>query len=451
MMQTHFQKTYSELGLPVVVCTFAEGLPIVYMNPIAGRLFAPTQSVNALIGQDTQSYLRNMILFSSDHEFEGFRSLVATGHLDDYNCEMTTFDGEAFVARIYGNQLKMDDNEVYYVFYLVQSDNAWDRFNISHILNNALITPNTDASIQMILDISGKQMDVSRTYIFEEISETTTANTYEWCAPGIQPAIQDLQELKKEDYNYDVIVNSGMYVAENVSLLPDEDREILESQGIMALAIIPIYDLGQPVGYVGFDDCDKYRAWSNKEIQFLQTIALILSMLIKRRKDEEQLTYYASTDIMTGTANREWGTRILEEKLARDTKGSLCFIDLDGLKRTNDQYGHEAGDDFIIGIIGAIKNRLQPEDFVCRWGGDEFLVWMSKDAKKTADVIAQIQSDLAETNKASGKPYEMDFSFGIVAFENAARLDSLVMTADALMYDNKIAKKGLAQRRRRTD
>ncbi len=98
---------------------------------------------------------------------------------------------------------------------------------------------------------------MSRVYIFEPVQEDTTRNTYEWCAPGVEPMIQNLQELKMSDYDYSGIIRGGLYVADDISELPENDAAILAAQNIQAIAIVPMTIAGTPLGYVGFDDCEK--------------------------------------------------------------------------------------------------------------------------------------------------------------------------------------------------
>ncbi len=394
-----------------------------------------------------------------------------------------------------------------------------------------------------------------------------------------------MQDLKKDEYNYDVIIDSGIYVTDDVRTLPDEDREILEMQNIKSLALIPFFDNKKALGYVGFDDCDKYRVWSHNDIQFLQSISVLLATLIKRRKAEEgvklsqdilklitdnsddiifvnslddykikfasrsladivnatpnqligrtvwdifnvnkeeaediglmptitldtgkersgtivgemtnlingktyltrdnvihwvdgelvhiqtaidisarkeyeeQLRFFASTDVMTGIYNREWGSTVLEEKINGENpeSGILCFIDVDGLKNTNDTFGHHAGDNLLQKTVDSVQNHLNlDKDFICRWGGDEFLVWFS-DTYDNADTrIKSIQEDLQKINQSKEYPFIFSFSYGLIPFtpNTGTTLDSLVTTADELMYKNKMNKRGMNMRRRRDD
>ena len=93
---------------------------------------------------------------------------------------------------------------------------------------------------------------------------------------------------------------------------------------------------------------------------------------------EERLKHYASTDTMTGTYNREWGTRIMRDMVASAEQEkdaiSVVFLDVDGLKEINDTCGHEMGDEVIIKTVDMVRSCIRKSDFMCRWGGDEFLL-----------------------------------------------------------------------------
>jgi len=158
--------------------------------------------------------------------------------------------------------------------------------SVFHISSNS---DNIDEAINNVLSYIGKYVNASRVYIFEEISPLYTSNTYEWCTKGIEPAIQDLKYLKKEDYNYDVIINSGMYVTDDIRDLPGEDREILEAQNIKSLAILALTYQDRPIGYIGFDDCKNYRVWKKEEIALLRNISSIIVSLIARRDSESKV------------------------------------------------------------------------------------------------------------------------------------------------------------------
>ena len=291
------QNMYGDLSLPVVVCENRGDMPVVYMNARAALMFSPSASVDRLAGEATSmGRLDALLHFDPSEAYQDFVRLCSEmGRVSDYHSHLTTFDGKHLPVLLTGKRIDGRGVGDCFVFYLmdIHGDTGdspqYEEGRLSFIINAALLDNDADASIKTVLAMAGRRMQVSRVYIFEELSATTTANTYEWCAEGIDPAIDTLQELKKEDYNYDVIVASGMYIVETVRTLPDGDRAILEAQGIHSLAIIPIYGTDRPLGYVGFDDCVGERKWSYESIQFLQNVALLLASLIKRRNAEQMV------------------------------------------------------------------------------------------------------------------------------------------------------------------
>ena len=83
------------------------------------------------------------------------------------------------------------------------------------------------------------------------------------------------------DYDYSGIIRGGLYVADDISELPENDAAILAAQNIQAIAIVPMTIAGTPLGYVGFDDCGKAPRLDGRGNRSLRSIAnLIASLLI---------------------------------------------------------------------------------------------------------------------------------------------------------------------------
>lgn len=587
MKRDFFAKLFAELPLPVVVCSGAPGFHIRYVNVAAALLFSPSHSVQQLKSQVSLGSLGNILACGSAEGYDSFlNTLVTTGRVESYACEVITFDGSQLPVQIYANSAAFEE-EPFFVLYLVSGGGSGAMMydsRLATIINNTVLEENVDDAIDATLALSGASVQVSRVYIFEDVSPTTTSNTYEWCAPGIPPAISGLQNLDKADYSYDVIVESGLFIVNDIQMLPAEDREILEVQGIKALAIIPIYDYGRALGYIGFDDCNTPRDWTGDEIHFLKSVAVFIASLLRRRNSERnllnsknilqiitdntddvvyanrlddyslvfvsrslctllgkteaellgrkcwevlqaegtvapcddcpvhQLKYdpelgksntcvwegvsartgrafmardsivrwvdgqlvhlqiavditarkryeqdllqVASIDGMTGIFNREAGAQRLEAEMAEATaKYSLCFIDLDGLKKTNDTYGHTVGDALIVNTVQLLKEQLSEEDFICRWGGDEFLVWMAGDEANAQKVMDAATRAVERFNRDNPGKLQLGFSYGIAGYTPGAgdSLDSLVTLADKRMYTHKMAKRGIVMKRRRDD
>ncbi|MDL2253882.1 diguanylate cyclase [Ruminococcaceae bacterium OttesenSCG-928-I18] len=588
MEQRDFGNLFDKLQTPVVVCENREGLPVVYCNEPAALWFMPTYSVDILYREATYGNLKEFVKFRTEEGFDAVRRMLNhSGYVSNYQVDVVSQDYTILPVDILGCAINVQEENDHFLLYLIkrseeeeisQADTS-DQF--LNLLNASLLAGDADDALQLVINLAGAYMDVSRVYIFEEIDPNTTRNTYEWCAEGIQPAIQDLQNLDKKDYPYDHIIESGMFIVEDVDQITDGSGEILKQQGILALALIPFFDREVALGYVGFDDCVRTRRWTTREVLFLKSIAALLGTLVKRRnaerssrnsfealklimdssddliyansledyrlvyvnqkladqlgrrpeellgkkcydvfrlhsenpctycpipklkmntdnnrsdtyswentfevmgktylskdtiirwidgsfvhvqtstdisariRHEKQLQYYASTDTMTGVSNREWGGKQLEQRLRQNSgiPASLCFLDVDGLKHTNDHFGHTMGDALLQDTVRMIKAWMGEDDILCRWGGDEFLLLLEKTPDLARQTISEIQKDMDRENAKKEKPYKLSFSYGIVPFEGDD-FDELVKRADGLMYDDKMAKRGKLMRRRRTD
>ncbi|HBE86363.1 MAG TPA: hypothetical protein DDW53_14650, partial [Lachnoclostridium sp.] len=197
-------------------------------------------------------------------------------------------------VKIAANIANLEETK-YIIIYIYYDESDCDLSNeyndiLAYVLNTSYHSTDINQAVQMILSRVGEYIGVSRVYIFEDLFNNYTRNTYEWCAPGVEPAIQDLQNLCKDDYSYDIIVDpSGLYVSDDVSTLTEKDRAILEPQGIKALAILPLFQQDMSIGFIGYDDCVKTRLWSYKELMFLKGVGSVISSLIIRRNEETEI------------------------------------------------------------------------------------------------------------------------------------------------------------------
>ncbi len=146
---------------------------------------------------------------------------------------------------------------------------------------------------------------------------------------------------------------------------------------------------------------------------------------------EERATF--SMDELTGAHRREAGMVELAREVARAKRTkqpfALAFVDIDGLKGTNDSLGHAAGDRLLRETVDAIRAHLRPYDLIIRFGGDEFLcalldVTMAEATKR----FTLVNADLADTHQSS-------LTVGVVELEADDALENLIARADKAMYD----------------
>jgi len=120
------------------------------------------------------------------------------------------------------------------------------------------------------------------------------------------------------------------------------------------------------------------------------------------------------------------------------------FIDLDGLKKINDTYGHSVGDTAICNIADALTKSCVSGEIYCRFGGDEFIVFAADyteaDAKK---LTADIEMNIKKINDSNENPFVLSASTGYIIDipEEGEDIFRFVTAADNIMYTQKRKKK----------
>ena len=160
-----------------------------------------------------------------------------------------------------------------------------------------------------------------------------------------------------------------------------------------------------------------------------------------RRVAEERLAWAATHDPLTGLANRHLLVDHLTHALARrparpKTELAVLFVDLDRFKLVNDELGHQAGDETLIAVAGAISRAVRPSDTVARFGGDEFVVLAEElpDAASAGILAARLEEAVAEIQAGSRC---LCASVGVALAGIGATPEAVLRRADQGMYDAK--------------
>jgi diguanylate cyclase (GGDEF)-like protein len=168
----------------------------------------------------------------------------------------------------------------------------------------------------------------------------------------------------------------------------------------------------------------------------------VLGYVLGRRID--RLRHLSSTDSLTGLANRRAFQARLRDEWRRASRYtaplSLLLIDVDGLKRINDERGHAAGDEVLKTAAHAINATMRGTDFGARWGGDEFAIVAPNTVSRSAQQLAQrLLGHVSE--QARARDAAVTISVGVATFEPQNRapmnMESLVKSADAALYQAK--------------
>lgn len=165
-------------------------------------------------------------------------------------------------------------------------------------------------------------------------------------------------------------------------------------------------------------------------------------------KNNENLYRLAATDELTGLSNRRGFAALAEKQieLAKRFKKEclVVFIDLDGLKKINDVYGHDEGNCAIIQTADILRESFRTSDIIARFGGDEFVVLTTISELIDANIIkSRLNERVKAYNSTSRKKYELSFSLGMELFSalEGERLNEIIIRADQSMYESKKARK----------
>ena len=156
-----------------------------------------------------------------------------------------------------------------------------------------------------------------------------------------------------------------------------------------------------------------------------------------------QLELLVETDELTGLYNRRGFIKRTREAIARasrtDERGLLVIADLDGFKQINDVHGHAAGDAVLRHFGQNLRTHTRSDDFVARFGGDEFALLMTGSNPAVADKrIVQLQTVTARFPLIwQGTPLAIKASFGHASYDAKCDIADLIRAADEAMYDQK--------------
>ena len=151
---------------------------------------------------------------------------------------------------------------------------------------------------------------------------------------------------------------------------------------------------------------------------------------------QETLRMVADRDPLTTLANR----RALPEvfRAVQPHGAMLLFFDLDGFKALNDRYGHPAGDRCLREFAGALRASFRPDDYVIRYGGDEFLVVARGLDRASAITRLDDLTSRVRHHRQDAPPY--DFSVGLAELPANGQPEAALVQADAEMYRAKAVK-----------
>ena len=179
-----------------------------------------------------------------------------------------------------------------------------------------------------------------------------------------------------------------------------------------------------------------------------KSVLISIENITVLKKAEEYLRYLGTHDVMTELYNRAFFEEtLLKLEMDRHDPIAIIVIDLNDLKPTNDNFGHQAGDKLIRRTAEVLRAGAGEDYIIARIGGDEFVIIIpGADLEDTFELGERIHSLVMMNNKFYREP-ELSLSLGAAVSEPGISLEKVISLADNEMYKNK----GLYHRRRKED
>lgn len=236
---------------------------------------------------------------------------------------------------------------------------------------------------------------------------------------------------------------------------------------VKSLAMVPIRSL-DPIGAIGVYWATHHEA-THRHVQLLQALADTtavameniriyreLEQRVRERTRELEVANDAIRNLLlldelTGLYNRR-GFNLMAEQSHKDARRAgtdqiVSYIDADGLKQVNDEYGHQAGDELLRSLADVLKHTFREADVIARLGGDEFCVLGTAQANSQA-MVQRLASAIEKFNEeAADRGFELRASCGISAWaaHSDLSLEDVIRQADQAMYSAKRAARQISQ------
>ena len=260
-------------------------------------------------------------------------------------------------------------------------------------------------AINNLLEKIGHFTKADRAYIFDE-KDGCYYNTYEWCNEGIEPQINQLQNLRAEDMPYWIPkLSSGESIfiedLENVKETMPVEYEILKPQNIHTLIVFPIILSNTLKGFIGVDNPNIKDA--KDVIRLLAALGSYLGTTRENAAVYAKLEYRLNYDSLTKAYNR-YGFYKNAQKLIKehtDTEYCLILSDIKSFKLINEIYGENIADKILIDEVNIIRQKMKGNSVLGRLNGDIIAMVIPKEylsEKEFSDMIKLLSDRYSNKN-----------------------------------------------------
>lgn len=282
---------------------------------------------------------------------------------------------------------------------------------------------NYEERVEHLLKSIGMFFGVDRSYLFTiNEDDKTMVYAHEWCDAGVSPLMSTNEEVPLESYPWWVgqLTKKKIVQVEDVSTMPVEARveqKQLSKQGVKSILAVPVFAEGKIQAFIALDSIKSAERWTEENIEHLYIMAKVLAKGIIQINTIKKINFMFYHDPLTGLPNRLLLTERLEQEILQGHNQliSIMFINLDGFKVINDNFGYEQGDELLKQVSKRLLTIVSENDTVSRTDSDQFILYLSdyKNQKNLNSIASQIIDAFNQPFILRGEEYMITASIGI--------------------------------------
>lgn len=225
--------------------------------------------------------------------------------------------------------------------------------------------PNPDLAAENVIKKIGKYLSADRVYVVD-ILGSEVSNILEWCGEGVKSFKSFSHEFSKPLYHdwFQLLQNHESVILDKPDDFLRYFPENFSHSGprdLQRMLAVPLERDGILEGFIGVDNLPA-ECLKNAD-SILQTLRYFLMLARRRAEDEKKLAILSYHDTLTSFFNRNRYIQEVERLSKEDGPVGIVFIDINGLKEINDQFGHDAGDDLLKECARNMEEVFQNGDF----------------------------------------------------------------------------------------
>lgn len=257
---------------------------------------------------------------------------------------------------------------------------------------------------------------------------------------------------EKEKYTDTMVLRAVMDSKAGLEMMEEKflRRDLLPDRYMQETPIhlyFPLHHKNHCLGYLALeadevnDLKEFFNCWVTEVCSCMDKV-----LLYEENKNLQEFRKLSMIDDLTGLYNRRKLEQELSKKMILLRSGSVNFfivsLDMDGLKKINDTYGHLEGDAALKAYAGILQKNAQGKNMAFRVGGDEFTLFLDTDDEEAVKgILRNIEEDIVAFNEQSDKPYPLAGSMGYAEYRPGDELTNCIKRADINMYADKMARK----------